>query len=305
MSSSTISHRIRAVLIDLSGTLHVGDEAIPGARDALQRLRASGRKVRFLTNTSTKSSRQLLEHLNEKLNLSISREELVTSVLATARFVERNQLRPLCLMEDPSDLLAGVPEHAGGGGGSSDGAVITRHCDENDEYDSVVVGLAPSHFHYRRLNEAFRILLRHPNNLIAIHRGNYLRDSDGGLSLGPGPFVKALEAAADCRPAIVMGKPSRDFFDSALWEGIPAVETCMIGDDVLGDCQGALRAGIGTAILVQTGKYRPGDETKLTQLTEGEGGDDHHESVESNTFRICPSIVEAIDIVLNSDDISL
>jgi hypothetical protein len=34
--------RIRGVLIDVSGTVHVGDKAIPGAVQALDRLRASG-----------------------------------------------------------------------------------------------------------------------------------------------------------------------------------------------------------------------------------------------------------------------
>lgn len=36
----------------------------------------------------------------------------------------------------------------------------------------------------------------------------------------------------------------------------------MIGDDVRDDCLGAIKAGL-SAILVQTGKYKPGDETKI------------------------------------------
>ena len=37
---------IRGVLIDLSGTVHVGDKAIPGAVEALARLRQSGIPVK-------------------------------------------------------------------------------------------------------------------------------------------------------------------------------------------------------------------------------------------------------------------
>jgi ribonucleotide monophosphatase NagD (HAD superfamily) len=37
----------------------------------------------------------------------------------------------------------------------------------------------------------------------------------------------------------------------------------MIGDDAEGDVAGALRAGLGAALLVRTGKYRPGDETRF------------------------------------------
>mmetsp|Transcript_15226 Transcript_15226/g.35287 ORF Transcript_15226/g.35287 Transcript_15226/m.35287 type:complete len:125 (+) Transcript_15226:548-922(+) len=43
---------------------------------------------------------------------------------------------------------------------------------------------------------------------------------------------------------------------------IRAEDVCMIGDDVSADCRGALEAGIGTAILVRTGKYREGDEER-------------------------------------------
>jgi hypothetical protein len=86
----------------------------------------------------------------------------------------------------------------------------------------------------------------------------------------------------------------------------------MIGDDVMGDCHGALQAGIGTAILVQTGKYRPGDESKLLLLQSKGTGDDGDDETTidgsssmslttTTAFRICSSIVEAIDLVLKSD----
>ena len=249
---------IRAVLIDLSGTIHVGNEAIPGAREALQRLRQNNIRLKFVTNTSTKSTSQLLEQLNNPttLNFGISRNELVTSVLATASYVQQHNLHPLCLMEDTSDFHTIVDS-------------------TTKEYDSVVVGLAPSKFHYEKLNEAFRILLKYPSNLIAIHRGNYYKDpKDHQLSMGPGGFVTALETTTNCNPAKVMGKPSKTFFESAMvWDNDSSInpnEICMIGDDVLSDCRGAKQAGIGTTILVQTGKYRPGDETKFHEQQQSE-----------------------------------
>lgn len=46
--------------------------------------------------------------------------------------------------------------------------------------------------------------------LIAIHKARYYKRKDG-LALGPGPFVTALEYAADCK-ATVVGKPEKTFF---------------------------------------------------------------------------------------------
>ena len=146
----------------------------------------------------------------------------------------------------------------------------------------VLVGLAPSAFKYDRLNEAFRLLMRIKDKeegqsfpadkdgaispLIAIHRGKYLRDGDGELSLGPGGFVSCLEEASGIS-AITVGKPNASFFHSAIFdwveEGISPDEILMVGDDVEQDVNGAIRAGIGMGILVKTGKYRDGDEEKL------------------------------------------
>ena len=97
-------------------------------------------------------------------------------------------------------------------------------------YDAVVVGLAPSLFTYDNLNTAFRILVgEHETQrstpfisqsqqqipLIASHKAKYIRSGDGGLSLGPGPFVAALETASG-REAMVVGKPTRDFFEMVI-----------------------------------------------------------------------------------------
>ena len=47
-----------------------------------------------------------------------------------------------------------------------------------------------------------------------MHRGAKLQTEDG-LSLGPGPFVRLLEEATG-HTATVMGKPEGDFFKTAL-----------------------------------------------------------------------------------------
>lgn len=69
---------------------------------------------------------------------------------------------------------------------------------------------------------------------MAIHQGRYFQ-TQKGLSLGPGPFVKALAYAADIKPerVVVVGKPSPDFFLSALKALDPSLlpeEAVMIGD---------------------------------------------------------------------------
>ena len=47
--------KLRTVLLDLGGVFYQGDHLIPGALDALARLRASGLALRFVTNTTRQS----------------------------------------------------------------------------------------------------------------------------------------------------------------------------------------------------------------------------------------------------------
>ncbi|WP_287323374.1 HAD-IA family hydrolase, partial [Mesorhizobium sp.] len=80
------------------------------------------------------------------------------------------------------------------------------------------------------------------------------RDADGELSLDAGPFVAALEFAS-LKRATVLGKPSSEFFLSALASmDCPPDQAIMVGDDAEADIAGALSAGLSGALLVRTGK---------------------------------------------------
>ena len=55
--------RVRGLLVDLDGTLYVGDEPVEGAPEALVNLRSSGLVLRYVTNTTRKPRREVSEHL--------------------------------------------------------------------------------------------------------------------------------------------------------------------------------------------------------------------------------------------------
>jgi len=159
--------------------------------------------------------------------------------------VRKEQLRPLLLLQ----------EEAIKDWGDTDSPRV-------EQYDSVVVGLAPEHFHYQKLTEAFQ-LLKQGARLVAINKSRYFQ-TESGLALGAGAFVSALEYSADCK-AEVVGKPSKQFFHLALsaleMEEGKAGQVLMVGDDIRDDVLGAQDAGLVGA-LVQTGKYMEGDEKK-------------------------------------------
>ncbi|XP_050304037.1 haloacid dehalogenase-like hydrolase domain-containing protein 2 [Anthonomus grandis grandis] len=253
---------IKEVLIDLSGTLHIENQAIPGAIEALKRLLQNDLRVKFVTNT-TKESKRILHDRLISLGFEVQKKDILSSLGACRQLIEKNKFKPM-LMVAPEAL-----EDFEGLG-----------CPENETPDAVVIGLAPTEFHYERLNEAFRHL-QNGAKLIAIHAGKYYKTSDG-MSLGPGCFVKGLEYSAQCS-AILVGKPNKLFFQSALSTAISPSEAVMIGDDVTDDIKGAMDAGL-LGYLVKTGKYREGDEQKICP----------------KPTAVFPSFVEAVDSIIYS-----
>jgi HAD superfamily hydrolase (TIGR01458 family) len=137
-----------------------------------------------------------------------------------------------------------------------------RNSKSDRVHRAVVVGDAGEAFHYASLNRAFRELIDGAV-LIALAKNRSFKDDDSSLSLDAGAFVAALEFATQ-RTALVLGKPAPGFFEAALASmDCPPKRAVMVGDDAEADVAGALRAGLGGAVLVRTGKYCHGDEERF------------------------------------------
>jgi HAD superfamily hydrolase (TIGR01458 family) len=226
---------MRAVLLDLDGVLYVEDEPLPGAREAVAELRERGLALRFVTNTTARPRRLILERL-ERLGFELDPGELSTPAALAVGHCREHGLRRVALVmnEDVKEDFAELEEVDAGA-------------------EAVVIGDLGAQFGYEILNRAFRQLMDGAE-LIALQKNRFWLTPDG-LSLDVGPFVAALEYASR-REALVVGKPARAFFSTIL-AGIPVEpdDAWMVGDDVESDVGGALAAGLA-GVLVRTGKYR-------------------------------------------------
>jgi HAD superfamily hydrolase (TIGR01458 family) len=175
---------IKGVLLDLSGTVYIDDQLLPGALEAISSLQTQHIPLRFITNTSRRSRQTLLHKLRE-LGLAIDPAEVFTAPQAVRNYLVEHRLTPWLLVhpaieEEFSDLCGSVP-------------------------NVVVLGDAAEAFTYANLNTAFRLLLEGAR-LLVVGDNRYFREGDG-LSLDAGPFVTALEYASGCQ-AIILGKPA-------------------------------------------------------------------------------------------------
>jgi len=234
----------RALLIDLDGVIYQDEEVVPGAPDALAWIRAHAIPHAFVTNTTSRPRRGLVEKL-ARFGVPARAEQILTPAVVAAEWLRREARDPAALFVPEATQLdfAGVPVLAAS---AESGA------------GSVVIGDLGTSWTFAALNRAFRLLMENPAAvLIALGTTRYWRAADG-LRLDVGPFVTALEHATG-RRAVVLGKPSQQFFETAVSAlDCAAVQTVMVGDDIAADVRGAQDAGM-RGVLVRTGKFREAD----------------------------------------------
>jgi len=236
-----------AILLDVDGVLHVSGEPIAGAAGAVKRLRADGHRLRFVTNSTTRSRSQLAAQLRA-IGIEVDDEELQTTGGVAVDQLSGKRVLALVMsgmLEDLSGLqLVGMNVDA----------VLMGGADEGEEAGRV--------FSYLNLNRAFHEL-EAGADLYCLHKNRWWQTSDGPR-LDAGAFVAGLEYAADTE-AKVLGKPSAAYYNAALAAlDADAELTWMVGDDLDGDVIGASNHGIHT-ILVRTGKFRP-DEVERSRV---------------------------------------
>ena len=230
---------VKALLLDLSGVLYVGEDLVEGAVKTVKQARDRGWILRFVTNTATKNRAQILEKLHT-MDIPLEDDELFTAPMAALACIRRENLTPYALVHE--NLQEDFAEVSGG------------------NPDCVVLGDARDGLSYAAMNRAFR-LVRDGAPLLAIGYNKYFRTEEG-MMLDAGAFVHALEWAAGVEAGI-LGKPSADFFHEVVAStGCEASECLMIGDDADADVAAAVHAGLH-GCLVRSGKYSEGDEERL------------------------------------------
>jgi HAD superfamily hydrolase (TIGR01458 family) len=212
---------------------------LPGAVDALRRLRRSGVALAFLTNTTSRTRAAIAGALRSA-GFDVAADEIFTAPAIGAAYLRRHHPGARCHLLNSGDVSADM-----------DGVTFAG---PDERPDVVVLGGAGAEFSYAAVNRVFGYLLAGAP-LVALHRNLYWRTA-AGLQLDTGGYLYGLERAAGVR-AEVVGKPAPEFFATALDAlGVAPDEAAMVGDDIETDVLAPQAGGI-TGVLVRTGKFRP------------------------------------------------
>jgi 4-nitrophenyl phosphatase len=240
------AERYRAFILDLDGVVYRGDEVVPGAPQAVEALRDTGRALVFLTNNSARTPGQVAGKLGS-MGISASPEEVVTSAQAAAPVVARRaeeESRPRTAFVIGE---RGIREALAAQG-------IEVVDGEPAEVGFVVVGW-DRHLDYQKLRTA-SVLVGRGARLVATNADASYPAPGGDLWPGAGSLLAAVETASATR-AEVVGKPHRPLFDVAV-ERAGTDDALVVGDRIETDIRGAAAAGLDAA-LVLTGASKAGD----------------------------------------------
>ncbi|MFY9713607.1 MAG: HAD-IIA family hydrolase [Microbacterium sp.] len=235
---------VDTVLADLDGVVYAGPGALPYAVASLNKAAESAR-IGYITNNASRTDASVAEHLSS-LGLAVEASDVVTSPQAAMRLLTTMVPPPATILIVGGDGLVDEAQKAG--------YTVTRSAE--DSPTAVVQGFAPQVAWTDLAEAAFALKVPEEDGGIPWIATNtdWTIPQERGVAPGNGTLVSAVHTAIG-RLATVAGKPEVPIFEEATAR-FGAQKSLFIGDRLDTDILGAVRAGIGSA-LVLTGIDRP------------------------------------------------
>lgn len=250
-NSPAALERLRSVscfVLDMDGTFYLGDRLIEGSLDFYRAVYASGRRVLFLTNNSSRDGRHYAQKLR-RMGCPAAEGDVYTSGMAACQVMNRE--------------YAGVPVYLLGN--DSLRAEFTRYGVPLDDRHpgAVVVGFDTT-LTYEKLcavcdhvRAGLPYLATHPD---------FNCPTETGFIPDAGAIIAFIEASTGRRPDRIVGKPHADIVAGMLaLTGLPPEGLCVCGDRLYTDIATGIRNGI-LSVCVLSGESSAEDVDASTVI---------------------------------------
>lgn len=235
---ATALSAIRYFLLDMDGTIYLGNQLLPGARSLIGLLRQQGRQFLFLTNNSARDRKEYQKKL-AALGIAAKESEILTSGAATAAYLKEIA---------PGARLYILGTNALTTEFSRQGFAVV---DKTGRPDFVVLGFDTG-LTYQKLWDACDLiragtgyLATHPDLNCPLEGGRYMPDA--------GSIIAFIKAATGYCPKII-GKPNREMAAAALSRlNAPKNQTAIVGDRLYTDIAMGIKEGL-TSVLLLSGE---------------------------------------------------
>ncbi len=238
--------KIRHLALDLDGTVYQDQAVFEATMPFLSLLGELQIGRTFVTNNSSRSTREYVEHL-ARLGIQAQRDAIYSSTQATLEYLREEMPSVRRLYVLGTESLRG--EFAENGY-----LLCGDHSKDQpkDEPEAVVVGF-DTELTYSRLCQAAYWISR-GKIFLATHPDRVCPTGQPTILVDCGSICAALEQATGRKPVAVPGKPHRRMLEGIRKRhGLERAELAMVGDRLYTDMAMARAAGI-LGILVLTGE---------------------------------------------------
>jgi hypothetical protein len=181
-----------AYLFDLDGTIYLGSELLPGAKDVIQKLRSIGAKTVFLSNNPTRDPDMYVSKLNG-LGIPVERSEILNTVVTTVLWLKRNHPDAVVFPIAEQPLINALLE-AG-----------IKTSDDPAKID-IVIASYDRGFNYGKLQIAFDAIWQHKRAiLITTNPDRYCPFPGGKGEPDAAAIVAAIESSTGTKCVANMG----------------------------------------------------------------------------------------------------
>ncbi len=230
---------IECFLLDMDGTIYLGNELIDGAKEFLEELEIQNKRYIFMTNNSSKSKTTYVEKLR-KLGINCHIDNIFTSGEATAIYLTEKTQNPKVFLLGTKDLEEEF---------KNQGIKLVNNT--NDKPDYVVLGFDTTLTYDKLwkacdyLRDGVPYIATHPDLNCPLEDGKYMPDT--------GSMMKLIEASTGKLPYII-GKPNKGIVEAISQKfNISKSTMAMVGDRLYTDILLGENSNI-TSVLVLSGE---------------------------------------------------
>jgi NagD protein len=233
--------RFDGYAFDLDGTVYLGEELLPGARETIVALRREGARIVFVTNKPLESNADYAAKLT-RLGVPTAAEDVVTALDSLLAYLAESH-RGARLLAVAEPVVERALREAGWELVSEPGMT------------EVVIVSFDRGFDYEKLQAAYRAVRHHGATIVATNPDRFCPTPDGGVP-DCAAMLAAVEACTGARAEAVLGKPSATMGRELLARlDTDPVATALVGDRLETDV--AMGQSVGMAgVLVLSGATR-------------------------------------------------
>ncbi len=236
----------RLFLLDMDGTIYLGDRLFDKVPEFLEKVRQLGGRYLFLTNNSSRGVEGYIEKM-ERMGIRTTKEDYLTSVDATIEYLRKEQPGKKCYVFGTRSFYDQL---------SAAGIPVTR---EREEDVALLLCGFDTELTFQKLEDAC-ILLQQGVDFVATNP-DWVCPTWYGSVPDCGSVCEMLYRATGRRPKVI-GKPQPEMVQLALQRtGFSPEQAVLVGDRLYTDIACGVNAGIDT-VFVLSGEGTEADIAK-------------------------------------------